>query len=226
MKRLAALLPTLALLTGCPSFTTMGTARTLDKGKGQFYVATGAMSLQSFQEDSNGDRLSLTLPSFEFGGRYAVTDRFELGGKVWPIGAELNSKIALVRTEKLGSGFNMAIAPAVSVYALSAGDSNAATYAWIHLPVLLGVGVDGGSELTFGPRISDMLVASKSDVLNVVFLGGSLGYAWRLGDGVRILPEVTYAYPAAASVGGQGVADLEPKGGIFQFNIGLLLGGE
>jgi hypothetical protein len=226
MKRLHALLPALALLTACPSFTTMGTARTLDKGKGQFYVATGVMSLQSFQQDANGDRLSLTLPSFEFGGRYAVTDRFELGGKVWPIGAELNGKVALLRTPQLGAGLNVALAPAVSVYAFSAGDSTSATYAWIHLPLLLGIGVPGGSELTIGPRVSDMLVASKSDTLNVVFLGGSLGYAWRLGDGVRILPEVTFAYPVSADVGGQGVTDLEPRGGMLQVNVGLLLGGE
>jgi hypothetical protein len=229
VKRLLALVPVLALglLTGCPSFTTMGTARTMPKGKGQFYFATGAMALTSFQKDeATGEVDNFTFPSFEVGGRYAVSDGVEVGGKVWPLGAELNTKFGLVRSSTQDAGINLAIAPAASVYAFSAGSSETATYLWLHAPLLVGIAVPGGSELTFGPRVSDMLVTSGGDRLNVVFLGASLGYAWKVGDGFRILPEITFTYPVSASVGGSNVTNFEPQGAIIQANIGFLMGGD
>jgi hypothetical protein len=229
MMRLLAVVPVLALglLPGCPSFTTMGTARTMPKGKGQLYVATGATSLASFQRDpSTGRRDSFTIPSLEVGGRFALSDAVEVGGKVWPLGAELNSKFGLVRSATQDAGVNLAVAPAASVYTFSAGSSQAATYVWLHAPLLIGISVPGGSELTFGPRVSDMLMSSGGDRLNVVFLGGSLGYAWKVGDGFRILPELAFGYPVAASVGGASVTDFEPKGALIQANLGFLLGGD
>jgi hypothetical protein len=227
MKRLLALLPVLPLLTGCPSFTTMGTARTLDQGRSQFFVATGGLVAQSFQTDpGTGKKESFGLPSFEFGGRYAVTDNAEVGGKVWLLGAELNSKFALARTAQPGAGLNVALAPALSFYNFSASDSTTATYAWVHLPLLFGIGTTGGSELTIGPRVSDMIVSSGGDTLNAIWLGGSLGYAWKVGPGFRILPEVTFTYPVHTSVGGSSVTEFDPKGAIIQANIGFLLGGD
>lgn len=229
MHRLLALPSVLALglLTGCPSFTTMGTARTMPKGKGQLYFATGAITMADFQRDATtGADSSFTLPSFEVGGRYAVTDGVEVGGKVWPLGAELNGKFALARSPTPDAGLNLAIAPAASVYAFSAGSSQAATYAWLHAPLLLGLSVPGGSELTIGPRASAMLVRAGGDSLTVIWLGGSLGYAWKVGDGFRILPEVTFSYPAHASTPTSSVTDLDPRGAIVQVNVGFLLGGD
>ena len=83
MMRRLALLPALVLLAGCPSFSTMGTARTLPKGKGQFFVAPGGMVLKDFQRDSNGQYESFGLPTVEFGGRYGVTDGVEVGDLAW-----------------------------------------------------------------------------------------------------------------------------------------------
>ena len=225
MKKLLALAPLAVLLTGCPSFTTMGTAKTLPKGKSQMYVATGAISLADFQQDSaTGSYDSFTMPSFEVGGRFGVSERVEVGGKVWPLGAELNAKLGLARADE-GGGLSLALAPAGSLYAFSSGDAKG-TYVWLHLPVLVGLDLPGGSELTIGPRISDMIVSSGGDTLNVVWLGGSLGFAWKVSDGFRILPELTFAYPASASVGGTSVTNLEPKGGVIQANLGFLFGGD
>jgi hypothetical protein len=84
VKRLLALLPALFLLAGCPSFTTMGTARTLPERRGQLFVSPGYMRLTSFQREAGSHgAISVGLPTVEIGGRYGVTDRLELGAKAW-----------------------------------------------------------------------------------------------------------------------------------------------
>jgi hypothetical protein len=226
MKRLVAFIPVLALVSACPSFTTMGTARTIEKGKGQFYVAAGGISLTSFSTDSSGNPESIGLPSFELGGRYGVKDGVEVGGKIFPIGAELNAKFAVVRPETPG-GINVSVGPAVSAYPFTSGD-NSFILAWLHLPVLFGFNV-GGSELVLAPRVSDLIVASGGDSINTVFAGGSLGFAWKVSDGFRILPEISLATPVAYLVksGSSTTADqINPEGAIVQFNVGFLMGGD
>jgi len=229
MKRLLALAPALALLSGCPSFTTMGTARTLPEKKGQFYVAPGYIQLSSFQKDRDtGEAVSIGLPSIEFGGRYGVTDRVELGGKVWLFGAELDGKFALLKSDRLDSGLNLSVAPGISYMQFTSGGSGStnAGYGWLHVPLLIGFGMPGGGELTIGPRVSEMLVTSGGNTLAVTWLGGSLGYAIRVTEGMRILPEVTFAYPAAASSARSSTVNLEPKGAVFQGGVGFVFGGE
>jgi len=226
MRKLLPLVPALALtlLTGCPSFSTMGTARTLPKGKGQFFIAPGATVLQDFQQRDDGSYESFGLPSIEFGGRYGVTDRVELGGKVWMLGMEIDSKFALARAETPDAGVDVSLAPAVSLYPFRSGDTNA-TYAYLHLPLLIGINT-GGSQLVIGPRVSDLFIAGDGENLNVVLLGGSLGYAWKLGDGFRLLPEVSIAYPVQVSVGSNSSTTLEPRGAMFQAGLGFLFGGD
>jgi hypothetical protein len=224
MKRLAIL--GVIVLAGCPSFTTMGTARTIEKGKGQFYVAVGGVSLADFEQDASGESLSVGLPSFELGGRYGVADGVEVGGKIFPIGAELNAKIALVRPET-PSGLNLSVGPAASVYPFTTGDETV-TLAWLHLPLLVGLNV-GGSELVIAPRISDLIVTGGGDSINTVFAGGSLGFAWKVSDGFRILPEISFATPifyAVEAGSASGSDTINPQGAIVQANIGFLLGGD
>lgn len=224
MTRRLALLPALLLLAGCPSFSTMGTARTLPKGKGQFFVAPGGMVLRDFQRDSNGQYESFGLPTVEFGGRYGVTDGVEVGGKVWMMGAEIDGKFALLRAPSADEGLDVSLAPAVSLYPFTSGDQNA-TYAWVHLPLLVGVNL-GGSQLVLGPRASGMFITGSGDDVTALWLGGSLGFAWKVGDGFRLLPELSVAYPAHVRVGADATTDLEPKGAIIQGSIGLLFGGD
>lgn len=224
MMRRLALLTALALLAGCPSFSTMGTARTLPKGKGQFFVAPGGMVLKDFQRDSTGQYESFGLPTVEFGGRYGVTDGVEVGGKVWMMGAELDTKFALLRAPTDDAGLDVALAPAVSLYPFTSGDQDA-TYGWLHLPLLVGVNL-GGSQLVLGPRVSGMLITGSGDDISAVWLGGSVGFAWKVGDGFRILPELSVAYPAHVTVGATTSTDLVPDGAIIQGSIGLLFGGD
>ena len=68
--------------------------------------------------------------------------------------------------------------------------------------------------------------AGGGDTINAVWAGGSLGYAWRLGDGFRLLPEVSVAWPVHVTVGSTADLTLEPRGALVQANLGFLFGGE
>jgi hypothetical protein len=225
MNRHLALIPALALLTGCPSFSTMGTARTLPKGKSQFFLAPGGMVLRDFQRNSSGTFDSFGLPTVEFGGRFGVTDDAEVGGKLWLTGAEIDTKFALARAESPEAGLDLALAPAVSVYPFTVGDTSA-TYAWVHLPLLIGFNTGGGSQLVLGPRMSGMIIGGAGERITAIWLGGSVGWAIKLGDGFRLLPEVSIAYPATVWSGGSSTTSLDPKGAMIQGSLGFLFGGE
>jgi hypothetical protein len=203
----------------------MGTARTLPRGKGQFFVAPGAVVLRDFQRDTSGANDSVAFPSTEVGGRYGVTDRFELGAKAWSLGVEIDTKFQLARSETPDAGVDLAVAPAISVYPFFAGDTDA-TYAYLHLPLLVGVNTRGG-QLVLGPRVSNLFVKGSGGNINVVLLGGSLGYAWKIGDGFRLLPEASVAWPVHVRDGSTTTLEtLEPRGAMIQASLGFLFGGD
>ncbi len=233
MRKLASMLPALALLTGCPSFTTQGTARVIPKGQTQFQIGVGGQQLRGWSKDTNGTLESLTFPGFELSVSHAVSDTTEVGGKIWLLGAELNSKFQLLRSESPESGIDVALAPAVSFFPFSAqnsaGEDVTAGFAFVHLPLLVGINMSGGSQLVIGPRLSDTIVWSSgggsSDSANVFWLGGSLGFALKLGDTFRIMPQASVMYPVAVSHGLDATTDLAFKGAIVQGQLALVFGG-
>ena len=74
-------------IAGCPSMSTIGSARTMDAGSTQFFVAPAYSSFSMGGEP-------LRQPQLELGGRYGITDNVELGAKLWLPGLELESKFA------------------------------------------------------------------------------------------------------------------------------------
>lgn len=234
MHKLLVALPALALLAGCPSFSTMGTARTIPKGKTQFHVGMGGQQLRDWSVEDSGALESITLPTFEFGASHAVSDSVEVGGKIWFVGAEFNSKFQLSRSESPSSGIDLALAPSLSFYPLSgennAGQTTSGGLVFVHLPLLLGVNVGGGSQLVIAPRISNTMVwgsasGGESSTASIFWAGGSLGFAIKLGDSFWILPEVSVSYPVATSSGMRATTDLAFEGVIVQGQLGLLFGG-
>jgi len=233
MRKLLALVPALVLLAGCPSFSTMGTARTLPKGKTQFHVGMGGQQLRDWSVAGSGSLETITLPAFEFGVSHAVADGAEVGGKIWFMGAELNSKFQLVRSEVPTSGVDLALAPALSFYPLSgennAGQTRSGGLAFVHLPLLLGLNLGGGSQLVIAPRISNTFVwasaGGTSETASLFWAGGSLGAAIKVTDAFYIMPEVAVAYPLATTRGLQATTDLAFQGVVIQGQIGMLFGG-
>lgn len=216
-----AVLPAILLLGGCPSFTTMGSARTIGDGRSQTWVATGGARLHEAGGSTTGAREATDVPYFELGARYGVTDRVELGGKILSLGLELNAKVALRRTEST-DGLNVSVGTAASVYSFSAMGVTARS-AWLHLPVLLGFAL-GGSELVIAPRLSAVTIFGGGPGL---FAGGSLGFAWKVTDGFRFLPELSVSWPIISPAKVTGSSEsLDLHGQIAVFNLAFLMGGD
>jgi hypothetical protein len=75
--------------------------------------------------------------------------------------------------------------------------------AYASLPILIGLGLGGGSQLVIGPKLVDMYVYGGDDdvsgSVNLLFVGGSLGVSLALGESFRLMPEIAIAYPLAGS---------------------------
>jgi hypothetical protein len=231
MKRIIAVFPLLVVLffsAGCPSFSTMGTARTLPKSSFQVFVAPEVVVARDWAIGSEEVEGTVTWAQFELGARYGITDSVELDAKLWELGFELGTKIQLYRSDSEDSGIDVAIEPGAGylTYGASAGESDATIGSLsLYLPVLLGVNVGGGSQIVLAPKVVDQIFfgSGSSSTVNALWGGGSLGFAWKLGERFRIMPEVSVVYPLSTSIGNS--SDVAFKGMVLQGGIGLLFGG-
>lgn len=220
MKRLIALLPALALAAGCPSFTTMGTARTVKRDTTQVWVAPEFMGMTVDSGDGNE---AFSVPQFEFGMRRGVTDGIDIGAKLWLLGMAIDGKFQLLRSPTGDSGIDVAISPGLGWLGFNSGDEgfNVVT-GYLSLPV--GINVPGGSQFVLTPKaIYQRYMARSSGSggdVGIFFVGGSAGFAWKLGT-MYILPEISIMQPAAQGSAGDAVYY---DGVVFQGGIGLLFG--
>ncbi len=221
---LLAALALAPLWLACPSVSTMGSARTLQAGALQGFVGPGLYAATSSSSPT------VTLPQIEGGIRYGVTDRVELGAKFWLLGFNVEGKFALFRPESPDEGVNLSIAPGLGY--LTLGDSTAGTASTsgvlnLYVPVLLGIRLRG-HELIFAPKLIDTLVFGTSTggagTGNILSFGASLGFAVKLADGFRIVPEIAVLYPAILSDTSTGTSTFG-RSLVFQGGIGFLFGG-
>jgi hypothetical protein len=208
-------------LAGCPSISTMGTARTIPEGTYQYYAGLGYGVLQDFAVNDEGKPESVRVPSLELGARYGVSDRLEVGGKIFPVGAEVGAKYQVMRSASLERGFDLAVAPALSVYPWSKG-----VVGWAHLAIPIGFNVGGGSQLVLAPRVSELLITSKVGTGNVTWAGASMGFAFKVGKSgsLRVMPEVSAIIPVSAKLPTDVEAKFALDGPVFQGGIGFLFG--
>lgn len=210
--RVVVLLMAFLALARCPSFSTMGTARTIGRGKSQLLVAAEGMGAVS------GTGVGV-LPQLEIAGRYGLTDDVELGAKGWYLGAAIDAKVQLLRSPNPESGLDLAIDPTLGWSA-----PNKLT---VGVPLLLGVNVPGGHQLVIGPRLVDELwfdpALPASRAANTLLAGTSLGFAWKISDRVRIMPELSFLYPLAAP---PGVSTYAGAGVAYQGGFGILIDGQ
>lgn len=205
------------VLAGCPSISTLGLARTLDKGETQVAVSPGSYGAATAATGTSG---LAAVPQVEVAARYGVTDTFELGGKAWFLGASFDGKFSLVRSNG-ESGLDLAINPGVGfLSATASGDlSGSVGVLTLYLPLLVGLNF-GGHQLVLGPKVIDQVYFSGGQATNVLFAGSSIGFAIKIGDGFRLLPELSVAYPLTVNTTGTGVSGL-----IYQANLAFLFGG-
>ncbi len=202
----------------------MSSARTLQKGKFQVSMAPGAYGAVS--STSN-----VYLPQLDLQGRYGVTDRFELGARLWLVGAAVDAKFGLFRSADPNNGFNLSVDPGLGYLGLtSSGSGSSASVGTVtlYLPVLLGFRF-AGHELTVGPKLVDMVLLGSSNGTstlggNILLAGSSIGFAIRVGDNFKITPEASFLYPFAGSTtSGSNVA--VGGGAIVQLALGFQFGG-
>jgi hypothetical protein len=185
VKRLLLLAP---LLSGCYSFTTLSRAHTIGKGHVEAFAAPEGLVVPA----SNGLAIR---PVGEIGARVGVTDRVDLEGRVTTLGGSVATHLQLRRDPARWSWEAM-LAPGV-VY--TAPEKLA-----FELPVLFGINVGGDSQIVIAPRIAYQLRFATVQTTSYFFVGGSLGFAWRIARHFTLMPEASfltqlYATPGFAS---------------------------
>ncbi|HSM91422.1 MAG TPA: hypothetical protein VLT47_00970 [Anaeromyxobacteraceae bacterium] len=221
MKRLAIL--GAALLGGCASFSTMSTARTTPRDTTQVWLAPEIAGL-TFDTGTPPDRQAITLPQLEFGVRRGITDDLEVGAKVWLLGAAMEGKLQVLRAPTQDGGVDVAIAPSIGWLGFNTGDGGSFNVVTGYLSVPVGVNVPGGSQLVLTPKaIYQQYLSSgggESGSASLLFLGGSVGYAWKVGT-MYVLPELSMMRPvinpATSDV-------IKYDGVVFQGGLGFLFG--
>ena len=214
----------LATTAGCPSMTTLGSARTLDAGKTQFFVAPEWASFSMGGEP-------LRQPQVELGGRYGITDDIEVGAKLWLPGLELESKFAILRPEKDEGNWDLSVAPGISYIGGMSGTATGSGYELHVLTVYLGLPVGYrfacGNEIVVGPKLANQTWTTEDEsgsTANLLYLGTSLSYLWHVTEGIIIAPEFAIASPMVESVPGFGT-DVGIGAVLWQAGIAFLFGG-
>lgn len=222
MRKIPYAVAALALLAGCPSISTMGTARTLPEDEFQFHLSTGAMVLQDWETDQDTRAAeSVSLPALEFGARYGVSERVEVGAKIWGLGLEVNSKLQLHRSQSPERGVDLAVSPALSYFAVED-----LSVVWAHVSMPIGFNVPGGRQLVISPRVSDTMIFVGDESGNVLWGGGSVGFAQPFGRSGRfvLMPEFAILVPLRANVGRDVTDEVAFEGALLEFELGFLFG--
>lgn len=210
-------------LGGCASFSTMTTARTVAPDTNQLWIAPEFAGM-TIDSGNPPERDTISVPQFELGFRRGITDGVELGGKLWLLGMALQSKFQVVRSAAEDSGIDVAIAPSIGWLGVNSSGSNFNVVTG-YLDVPIGINVYGGSQLVLTPKAVYQRYMARdsgsSGSFDLLFLGGSVGYAWKLGT-TRILPEISMLQPIINPSSG---SDLRYNGVVFQGGLGFLFGG-
>jgi hypothetical protein len=179
------------------------------------------------------------LPQAELAIRYGVTDNIEFAAKAWLVGVGTELKIGLMESPTMDSGIDLSLNPSFAYFGLNAGSGDTAAGInsfTLGVPVLVGFNM-GGHQLVLGPKvINQLLIASGSTggtggsaMVDILSVGTTVGYALKLGDEFRLLPEIAILYPLAAfgSAGGQTGGGLTQSSGVtLQIGVGIMFGGK
>ncbi len=207
-------------LSGCASFTTMSTARTLPAGHWQFSLAPIGLHSEDWAIGEGDIPGSFTFVQLEAGARYGLTDSLELGGKLWLGGVGVDLKWQLLRTEFL----DVAVDPGVGYLALS-GEGGTLHVVTLYPALLLGIPLGGGSQLVLGPKVVDQIfiaaAGGQTASESALFAGSTVGIALRLGERFTLLPEVAFMWPVEVGA----TAPVFYRGLTLQGGVGLLFGG-
>jgi hypothetical protein len=212
-----------ALLCACPSMSTLKSARTLDEGKVRFAVAP------EFSSFSLGGK-PLRKPQIEMAARYGLTDDIEIGAKLWLPGMEVDMKYALLRSKTPDSGWDLSLDPGIGyvggISGTATGSGSELHVLTFYMPVLFGYNLGEGNQIVLGPKLIDQIWMTADDdgaTINLLYAGSSLGFVWKVSDGIRFIPEVSFGIPVLRTLSGVGT-DVSGAGHLFQAGIAIEFG--
>jgi hypothetical protein len=221
------------LLTGCPSFATLKTARALDPGQLQ---VTEAMEVLGMTAPANKG-IGGVRPAAIVAARYGVFEGLDVGFRAEPVGGlSGDTTIQLVR----GKVMDLALAPGAG-YFLTPGPisfaprtievlANEPVYTiWsTTLPVLVGFNFGQGHQVVLAPRATVYFVQPGNSGGQPrpggveTFLGGSFGISFKTSHTLRVMPEIDVTAPVSWT--GRGDTICTPgEGDCSPFNTSALI---
>ncbi|MSP90822.1 MAG: hypothetical protein EXR79_03305 [Myxococcales bacterium] len=227
VRTLAVLVCVSSALVGGAACTssTLQLARTTSRGETATAMAAG---VQLFSVSGKRQR----VPQFEVGGRYGLTDKIDVGARVWLPYWELDVKVQLARSATPTEGWDVAVAPGVGYLGGIPGDREGSG-AYLHTAALsttlyVGKNFASGSQLIVAPRAVDFVMAGYAEAagaINLLYAGGSIGYAWKVSKTVRLVPQVSALFNVVGSLADFGT--VVGLGGMHgQASLGVMFGGE
>jgi len=203
-----------AVCAGCPSFSTLQTPRTVPEGELRFgALAGGAGAL------SNDAGPGPSSAQFELSARYGLSERVDVGVKLYALGIEASLKWWMVR-----GPLDLAIAPAVSYASFDDRMGTQFNAFYAHLPLLLGWNLSDRVTLSFGPKLMFGYQFRRGDVvrddlllIDGLLIGAYVSVPIRIGRAFWIAPEIN----AYSNLSNGAVGDTT----IYQGGIAFMFGG-
>jgi hypothetical protein len=203
-----------AVCAGCPSFSTLQTPRTVPEGELRFGALAGGAGALS-DEAGPGPRSA----QFELSARYGLTERVDVGVKLYALGIEASLKWWMVR-----GPLDLAIAPAVSYASFDDRMGTQFNAFYAHLPLLLGWNISDRVTLSFGPKLMFGYQFRRGDVvrddlllIDGLLMGAYVSVPIRIGRAFWIAPEIN----AYSNLSNGAIGDTT----IYQGGIAFLFGG-
>ncbi len=181
-------------LAGCPSLSTLHTARTTPIGRTEIGVNAALYGVR------NGDGGGGALPTAEFQLRHGLSDDVDLGIKVYPFGIGLDGSFMVEASDSVV----VAINPGVNLIRLQTDSDNlTVTYLW--LPLLADVITTRAATVTIGARVGYAIFSGESsgqrDTAAGLLYGGMVGIKLRLAERFAVMPELDLLRGTAADTG-------------------------
>ena len=183
---LCVLVPAL-FATGCISYTTLHTARSVDEGETQVVLAPGVFGLDTGDDNA-------FLPTTEVAVRHGFSENFDLGFKLFPLGLAVDGNYTVINEES----FALSVDPYLSFTGIS---SNGATFVWgtALLNILADVVSTDVITVTLGLKPGALFVTGsadgETDAVSGGVIGGMAGVKIQATEGFALMPSVDLLVP-------------------------------
>jgi hypothetical protein len=212
-----------ALLAACAPPVGLYRARTLAPSASQL---TGGIEAGLVTPETSDGDAKLPWLNLSAGYRRGVADRVELGGRVMllgfrgfsALGVAGDVKVQLRRSEDPGSGTDVATGAVLAYQQVRLGGTP-----WhlssIALPLLIGHNF-GRHQLVWGPRVAyELWTGEGQDPIHLFYGGGSVAFAWRVGESLELVPELAVLY-SPIKLGGEVASEERTGATITQLTLG------